>query len=105
MAPCSEPGDIDTSEFGIPGHAWLIASLSIALAGVVLLATPGPAVEGCFTAKGCMPIPHAPFGLALATLVAGSALSTWLGRVPRQWVVGWSAAIAAIAAQIGRAHV
>lgn len=96
----SARSDLDTSDFRIPARAWFIALAFIVLAGVAMIAVPGEPVRGCFFAKTCNVIAGPPFYVGVLVLVIGAALSTWLGGVPRHWVVGWTATTAAIAAVV-----
>lgn len=100
MAAQSDFSDLDTEAFRIPPRAWGLAFLGIALAGLVLWAVPGPAYVGSFAVKSGRVFPQAPFVLATLTLLVGGGLAVWLGRVPRHWITGWSAATGFIAAVV-----
>lgn len=91
----SDP-DLD-ARLRIPASAWWIGLASIVLAVVVLIATPGPATQGCFHRKSCFPVPMPPLLYAGLVLMLGAFLSTLVGRVPRHWVVGWTVSLSALA--------
>lgn len=92
-----DPGPALAGRFRISSTAWLIGLLSIALAVVAIVVTPGPAVQGCFHSKHCFPLPLSPLLYGGAVLLTGAALSTAVARIPRHWVVGWNITLAFIA--------
>jgi hypothetical protein len=88
----------EAATFKIPRRAWVVALVSLLAAEAALYAVPGPAYEGCLMEKNCGIHPLPPALVAGAVLLLGAGVSVWLGRIPRHWVVGWSAATAGIAA-------
>lgn len=85
------------SRFRISATAWWIGLASIVLAVLVIKATPGSPVQGCFHSKHCFPLPERPLLYGGLVLLFGSFFSTLGGRVPRHWVVGWNLTLTAIA--------
>ncbi|MFO0634652.1 MAG: hypothetical protein U0168_17555 [Nannocystaceae bacterium] len=88
--------EFDRAAFGISRRAWVVALTGLTLAGAATM-LPGPAARGCMHSKGCAFVPGQPLLAAAATLAVGTALSVWIGAMPRNRVVGWAAAIGMLA--------
>lgn len=82
----------DGAGFRIPLRAWLVVGLGIAAALVAMAS--GTAVQGSIC-KGCRLTFYAPFWWAAASLCVGSALSIWIGALPRTSVAPWAGVVAA----------
>lgn len=85
----------DAAAFRIPGRAWVLAGLAIVASYAVLALTAGPVIESAGICKGCKLVLYPRFWITVGSLISGSALSIWLGALPRERVAGWTALVTA----------
>lgn len=95
MALRAEGRKADAALFRIPTRAWVVAALAVLASYAALALTDGPVIESGGICKGCRLVLYPRFWIAVGTFVSGSALSIWIGALPRERVAGWTGVVAA----------